>query len=78
MQATSLLSRFMQNPSRVHFGATISVLRYLKVTSSYGLCYSSANNLELCGYSDSDWVGSLDDRKSTSDYIFNISSSAIC
>ncbi|KAF2317325.1 hypothetical protein GH714_020179 [Hevea brasiliensis] len=78
MQAASLLSRFMQNPSKIHYGAARRVLRYLKGTSSYGLWYSNANNLELCGFSDSDWAGSLDDRKSTSGYVFHLGSSAIC
>ncbi|KAI9200747.1 hypothetical protein LWI28_012696 [Acer negundo] len=33
--------------------------------------------LELCGYSDSDWVGSVDDRRSTTCYIFNLGLGAI-
>ncbi|KAF2307027.1 hypothetical protein GH714_024228 [Hevea brasiliensis] len=78
MQAASILSRFMQKPSKIHYGAARRVLRYLKGTSSYGLWYSNANNLELCGFSDSDWAGSLDDRKSTSGYVFHLGSSAIC
>ncbi|KAI9178204.1 hypothetical protein LWI28_023811 [Acer negundo] len=34
-------------------------------------------NDELCGYSDSDWAGSVDDLKSTTGYIFNLDSGAI-
>lgn len=77
LQATSLLSRFMQSPSKVHFGAAKRVLRYLKGTSSYGLFYSSSDNFKLYGFSDSDWAGSLDDRRSTTGYLFLLGSSAI-
>lgn len=40
--------------------------------------YTKANNLELCGFFDSYWVGSFDDQRSTSGYVFNLSSSTIC
>ena len=77
MYATSLLSRFMQSPSKLHYGAAKRVLRYVKGTCSYGLLYTNANNLKLCGFSDSDWAGSLDDRRSTTGYVFNLGSGAI-
>ena len=37
----------------------------------------SSDLLELFGYTDSDWAGSLDDRKSTSGYVFHMGSGAI-
>jgi hypothetical protein len=77
MQATSLLSRFMQSPSELHYGATKRVLRYVKGTCSYGLWYTNTTSFELCGFSDSDWAGSVDDRRSTTGYVFNIGSAAI-
>ena len=39
-------------------------------TTKYGLLYSS--QIDCVGYSDADWGGDLDDRKSTSGYIFQI------
>ncbi|KAL0424084.1 UNVERIFIED_CONTAM: Retrovirus-related Pol polyprotein from transposon TNT 1-94 [Sesamum radiatum] len=77
LQATALLSRFMQNPSNIHFGAAKRILRYLKGTRSFGLWYSNSNNFELLGFSDSDWAGSIDDRKSTTGYLFMLGSNAI-
>ena len=70
MFAASLLSRFMQEPSQVHFGAAKRVLRYLQGTMDYGIMYKFGGNLNLIGYSYSDWAGSIDDMKSTSGYAF--------
>ena len=75
--AASLLSRFMQEPSQVHFGAAKRVLRYLQGTMDYGIMYKFGGNLNLIGYSDSDWAGSIYDMKSTSCYAFLFGSS-IC
>ena len=35
------------------------------------------NYFRLIGYTDSDWAGSVDDRKSTSGYVFHLGSRAI-
>ncbi|KAG8502467.1 hypothetical protein CXB51_000379 [Gossypium anomalum] len=43
------------------------VLRYIKGTLSYGLKFSRNEDLKLIGYTDSDWAGSKDDTKSTSE-----------
>ena len=61
MFAASLLYRFMYEPSQVHFGVANHVLRYLQGTMNYGIIYKFCGKLNLIGYSDSDWVGSIDD-----------------
>ena len=77
MFAASLLSRFMQKPSQMDLRAAKCVLRYLQGTIDYGIMYKFSGNLNLIGYSDSDWAGSIDDMKSTSGYAFLFGSS-IC
>ena len=52
-------------------------MRYLKGTSNYGLVYSKDEQRECVGFSDADWGGDLDDRKSTSGYLFKLSGAAI-
>ena len=55
---------------QVHFGAAKRVLRYLQGTMDYGIMYKFGGYLNLIGYSDSYWAGSIDDMKSTSSYTF--------
>ncbi len=45
-------------------------MRYLQGTKDYMLMYRRTDNLEVIGYSDSDFAGCVDSRKSTSGYIF--------
>ncbi|CAN0920234.1 Retrovirus-related Pol polyprotein from transposon TNT 1-94 [Linum grandiflorum] len=68
--SVSLISRFMNEPSKLHFAAAKRILRYLQGTKQMGLRYKKEEGSKLTGYTDSDWAGSLDDRKSTSGYIF--------
>ncbi|XP_048432206.1 uncharacterized mitochondrial protein AtMg00810-like [Pyrus x bretschneideri] len=65
-----LVSRYMENPTTTHLKTTKRILRYLKVTVNFGLFYSSSDNYKLARYSDSDWAGDSDDRKSTTGFVF--------
>ncbi|XP_021299428.1 uncharacterized protein LOC110428079 [Herrania umbratica] len=65
MYATSLLSRFMQALSLLHFKAVKRILRHIKGTVEYGLMYRGKDGNELQGFSDSDWAGAVDDSNST-------------
>ena len=56
---------------------TKQVIRYLKGTVNYGLLYTGVFDVQLAGYSDSDWAGNPNDRKSTYGYAFNIGSGVI-
>ncbi|CAL1407137.1 unnamed protein product [Linum trigynum] len=75
--SVSLISRFMNEPSKLHFAAAKRILRYLQGTKKLGLTYKKEAESKLTGYTDSDWAGSLDDRKSTSGYIFCLGSKPI-
>ncbi|XP_014515540.1 uncharacterized protein LOC106773355 [Vigna radiata var. radiata] len=68
----SLLSRFMYCASELHLKAAKRVVRYIKGTVNYGVKYYKVQNFKLFGFSDSDWVGSLDGMKSTSGYCFSM------
>ena len=52
-------------------------MRYLKGTSNFGLVYDPTNAKDLVGYSDADWAGDVNDRKSTSGYVFEICGGAV-
>ena len=72
-----VLGRYQSNPSIDHWKAVKKVLRYLQRTKDYRLIYRRTNNLEIIGYSYSDYVGCKDTRKSTSGYIFMLSNGSI-
>ena len=72
-----MLGRYQSNPSIDHWKAVKKVLRYLQGTKDYRLIYRRTNNLEIIGYSYSDYVGCKDTRKSTSGYIFMLSNGSI-
>ena len=61
----------MEEPIYSYWKVLKRVLRYIQVTESLGLFYSNAENYKLVGYSDSDWCGDIDDRKSTWGYVFS-------
>jgi len=44
------------------------ILRYLNSTHGKGIVFSNHGNLKVKGYTDADWTGSKDDRRSTSGY----------
>ena len=75
--SVSILSQFMAKPCESHWKAAKKVLRYLKGTLNFGIMYTDEFDVELAGYSDSDWAGNPDDRKSTTGYVFNIGSRQI-
>ncbi|KAK5846698.1 hypothetical protein PVK06_002995 [Gossypium arboreum] len=74
MFRVSLLSRFMHCCDVNHFKAAKRILRYVKGTLSYGVKFEKRNEFKLIGYPDSDWVGSVNDMKSTSGYFFTLGS----
>jgi hypothetical protein len=75
--SVSVLSQFMEKPHESHWNAAKEVLMYLKGTLDYGIKYTDASNVELIGYSDSDWARNMDDRRSTIGYAFNIGSRVV-
>ncbi|KAL6322423.1 hypothetical protein AAG906_008078 [Vitis piasezkii] len=61
-----MLGRYQSNPSIDHWKAVKKVLCYLQGTKDYMLTYRKINNLEIIGYSNSDYAICKDTRKSTS------------
>jgi hypothetical protein len=72
MYGVNLISRFMDKPKNSHWQAKKRLLRYIAGTMNHGILYSTSNNLQLVGYRDNNFAGSIDDRKSTSRYAFHL------
>eukprot|EP00253_Pinus_taeda_P009572 PITA_09572 len=77
MHDVSLISRFMERPKETHWQAAKRILRYVKGTKRFGILYTASECSDLIGYADSDWAGSVDDWKITSDYVFHMGLGAI-
>ena len=66
----SKLAQYSQSPILHHWTAVKNVLRYLKGTRDYKLCFEKCEDgLKLTGFSDADWSG-FEDRKNASGYCF--------
>lgn len=70
--ALGVVSRYMEHPKAMHVNAAKRILRYIKGTSEFGIRYNNASVFCLNGYSDSDYAGNLDTRRSTTGYAFFI------
>lgn len=70
--SVQMLSQFLHAPREKHMRAAVRVLRYLKCTKSHGLFFLADNSLQLKRYSDSDWGGDPNDRRSVGSYVFQL------
>ncbi|MCI29237.1 copia protein, partial [Trifolium medium] len=68
--STQQLSQFMSKPTMAHFKAATRVLRYLKTCPGRGIMFPRDSNMHLQGFSDADWAGCLDSRRSISGQCF--------
>ena len=75
--AVNNVAKFSANPTNEHWTAVKRIFRYLKGTVNYGLLYSENASPDCVGFSDADWAGDLNDRKSTSGYTFQINGAAV-
>ena len=76
-QAIGVLSRFMGNPGKVHWTPVKWLLRYLKNSSDLKLVYTQGKDLQVQGYSDSDYAADLDRRRSTTGYVFTVGGNTV-
>jgi hypothetical protein len=72
----SRLSKFFDSPTETHAAAAKKVLRYLRGTADKGVRYNG-NEETFAGYSDSDFAGDVDDRRSTGGFVFILFGGAV-
>ncbi|XP_026436555.1 uncharacterized protein LOC113334537 [Papaver somniferum] len=65
--AVNQICQFMHDPTIAHLQAAKRVLRYIKGTLGHGIVFSKGFSA-LQGYTDADWDGNPDDRRSVSGY----------
>nr|CAN63839.1 hypothetical protein VITISV_041358 [Vitis vinifera] len=72
-----MLGRYLSNPGSQHWKAAKKVLRYLQGTKDLMLTYQRTSLLDVVGFCDADFAGCIDDKKSTTGYIFMMAGGAV-
>jgi hypothetical protein len=76
--SVGVCARYQAAPKECHLVAVKRIFRYLVHTPNYGLWYPKGSSFSLSGYTDSDWAGDKDDRKSTSGACQFLGRSLVC
>ena len=63
--AVNKVCQFLHAPTTAHWTAAKRILRYVKNTVSMGLSINRSSSMGISAFSDADWAGCLDDRRST-------------
>jgi hypothetical protein len=64
----SVVSRYIYDPRVSHQEVVYQILRYLKGCLGKGVLFSKKRHRRIEVYTDADWTGCLNDKKSTSGY----------
>lgn len=77
--SVGVVSRYMEAPGREHWAVVKHILRYLKGTVGYGCRDEKDTELKpiMLGYSDSDFAGDVEDRRSTTGVVYFLGNSLI-
>lgn len=67
--SVNILSQFVTDPRESHMNAAMRVLRYLKATPAQGILLPKEGDANLIAYTDSDWLGCPDTRRSRTGYL---------
>ena len=72
MYTVGMISRYMDQPIKMHLRSAKRILRYLRGTADFGISYEKEGEGRLTAFTDSDYAVDVDDRRSTSGYVFMI------
>ncbi len=75
-QAVGALSKYMAEPTTLHWQAAKGLMQYVASTREQGILHGTDSNLVI-GYCDADYAGDLDTRRSPTAFVFVLRSYAI-
>ena len=75
--SVGMCARFQANPKMSHLTVVKRIIKYVSGTSDFGLFYSQGSNVSLAGYSDTNWDGNANDRKSTTGGCFYVGTNLV-
>ena len=73
-----VVSIYMHQSHEICCKESKSILQYVQGTRNFGVHYGASSQLELVGFTDSDWVGDPIDKNSTLDCVFMLAHGPIC
>ena len=70
--SVGIVSKYLAKPGHLHWQATKRIMRYLKGSAALGITLGGTSDDvgTLFGFSDSDYAGCLDSRRSTTGFLF--------
>ena len=75
--AVQQVSQFMHSPRHLHMAAVRRIIRYVKGTASRGLFFPAGSSIQLAAYSDADWAGCPNTRRSVTGWCMFLGDSLI-
>ena len=75
--SVGVCARYQANPKESHMTALKRIIKYVKTTAEFGVWYSKDTSDVIAGYSDANWAGNADDRKSTSGGCFYVGNNLV-
>ncbi|XP_043790699.1 secreted RxLR effector protein 161-like [Apis laboriosa] len=75
--AVNKVSQYLEKSNKIHWNAVKRIFKYLKGTTKYGIHYSTQQNNHIKAFSDADYAGDTETRKSTTSFVLKLGDSAI-
>lgn len=75
--AVNKVCQYLSKPTDVHWEAVKRILRYIKGTIAIGLQICRSSSTLLSVFTDADWAGCADDRRSTGGFVVFLGSNLI-
>jgi hypothetical protein len=75
--AVNKVCQFLHKPTMVHWSAVKRILRYLQFMTDMGLRIRKSPSILVSAFSDADWAGCSDDRRSTGGFTVFLGSNLI-
>ena len=77
MFIVSLISKYIKHPTESHLLVAKRILRYVKGTIGFEVFYKKRGDEELIDYTNNNYAGDQDDKKSTLGYVFMMNSGVV-
>jgi histone deacetylase 1/2 len=75
--AVNKVCQYLHSPTTIHWEAVKRILRYIKQCTRLGLSIHKSRSTLVSAFSDADWAGNIDDRRSTGGFAVFLGSNLV-